>query len=517
MRINILFYLLLIAIFAGCSQDQPPEAGHENESESIHSGEPDHDHQAEEAPKILLTEYTSNFELFAESDVFIAGEEAGILAHFTWLPSFKPLESGRVTARLVVKGKETSQTQKQPLRPGIYRFELKPSATGQGHLVFDIESKEGSYEIDVPEITVFRDEHAALENNPEHDHAEANTVVFTKEQSWKIDFATAHPSNAPFGSIIRTTAQVQPAPEDKLMVTAKTGGIVSLVSGFIVPGTKVNAGETLFTVSGSGLADNNFAVRYTEARNNYETAKLEYERMQALAEDKIVSETQLLTAKNNYENAMVKFENLQQHFDASGQKVSSPITGFVDEVFVQNGAYIQSGMPVLSVIGDQNLVLHADVRPKFMEMLGSVTSANIRLMPENRIISMEEINANDFAVGKATNTSNYLIPASLMVGRDPALIPGRFVELFLRAESPGPVITVPNGALLEEQGHYFVFVQITPELFEKREIQTGDTDGKNTAILRGLSTEDRIVTRGAMLIKLAQATGTLDAHSGHVH
>ncbi|MFZ4707519.1 MAG: efflux transporter periplasmic adaptor subunit, partial [Bacteroidales bacterium] len=78
-------------------------------------------------------------------------------------------------------------------------------------------------------------------------------------------------------------------------------------------------------------------------------------------------------------------------------------------------------------------------------------------------------------------------------------------------------VTVPNDALLEEQGNYFVYVQINPELFEKREVNPGATDGLRTELIKGVSANERIVSRGATLVKLTQATGTLDAHSGHVH
>lgn len=34
---------------------------------------------------------------------------------------------------------------------------------------------------------------------------------------------------------------------------------------------------------------------------------------------------------------------------------------------------------------------------------------------------------------------------------------------------------------------------------------------------KGITADERIVTAGTILIKLAQAAGTLDPHSGHVH
>ena len=96
-------------------------------------------------------------------------------------------------------------------------------------------------------------------------------------------------------------------------------------------------------------------------------------------------------------------------------------------------------------------------------------------------------------------------------------MPGSFVELYLKTTTNKEATTIPVSAILEIQGYYFVFVQITPELFEMREVKIGATDGLKTEILQGLSKDERVVTKGAVHIKLARGTGALDAHSGHVH
>ena len=66
-------------------------------------------------------------------------------------------------------------------------------------------------------------------------------------------------------------------------------------------------------------------------------------------------------------------------------------------------------------------------------------------------------------------------------------------------------------------GNYFVFVQVNPELFEKRQVKIGASDGVNTELKDGIQDGERLVTRGAVLIKLQQATGSVDPHSGHQH
>jgi multidrug efflux pump subunit AcrA (membrane-fusion protein) len=96
-------------------------------------------------------------------------------------------------------------------------------------------------------------------------------------------------------------------------------------------------------------------------------------------------------------------------------------------------------------------------------------------------------------------------------------ISGEFVELYLKTITSSVALTIPNEALLEEQGNLFVFVQVHPELFEKREVSVGSTDGIKSEIKSGITNADRIVTKGAILVKLAQSSGALDAHSGHVH
>jgi hypothetical protein len=110
-----------------------------------------------------------------------------------------------------------------------------------------------------------------------------------------------------------------------------------------------------------------------------------------------------------------------------------------------------------------------------------------------------------------------MIPVHIQIQNTGNFTSGSFVEIFLKTDQGSTAITVPNTALLEEQGVFFVFVQINPELFEKREVMVGGTDGIRTEIRKGIKPEERFVSRGAVYIKLAQATGTLDAHSGHVH
>ena len=294
-------------------------------------------------------------------------------------------------------------------------------------------------------------------------------------------------------------------------------GRVMLQGTATLEGKEVSKGQVLFTVSGGEMADNNISVRYAEARNNLEKASADYERAKKLAVERIVSEKDLVDAKNRYDNANALFDNLNGNFNASGQKVKSPMNGFIKQVFVSNGSYVESGQPVVTVSQNKTLTLQAEVQQKYAPLLNSIISANIRTVNDNKTYSLEELNGKVLSYGKAVNADNYLLPVTLQIDNTGGFVSGGFVEVYFKTLSNTRALTVPNTSLLEDQGSFFVYVQVTPELFEKREVKTGGTDGLRTEITQGIKPQERIVTRGAILIKLAQATGTLDAHSGHVH
>jgi len=465
---------------------------------------------------IRLTGYSANFEIFAEATPFVVGQPGEILAHFTHLDNFKPLTSGSVTASLIVGTDGVRQQLTSPLRDGIYKFTIKPVSTGTGKLVFDITTESGNSQVTIPNIQVFSNEHDAQHAAIDAVASSNNGVLFTKEQSWKVDFATEEVKHDTFGPIIRTIAQIEPSRTDEKIIVAKTGGIVRFSNQDIVSGKAVKAGQLLFTIESGGLADNNIEVRLVAASVEYKRARAEWERKSALAQERVVSERELLEAEANFKNAETLLTNLQANFSNGRQPIASPISGYVNQVLVRNGEFVETGQPVAIVSQNQGLMLKAEVQSKFFPVLDKINSANIRILNSNKTYTLEELQGKLLSFGKSTNLNNPLIPVVFQVQNNGELLPGGFVEMFIMTQTSELALTVPNKALIEEMGAYFVFVQVTPEFFEKRPVTIGKTDGFRTEIKSGLAASERVVSRGAILVKLSQVTGSLDAH-GHAH
>jgi hypothetical protein len=135
----------------------------------------------------------------------------------------------------------------------------------------------------------------------------------------------------------------------------------------------------------------------------------------------------------------------------------------------------------------------------------------------NRTYTLDELGGRVLSYGKNADIANPLIPVIFQVNNKAGLLSGSFVEMFIKTQTNAQAITVPNGAIIEEMGNFFVFVQLMPELFDKRPISKGITDGIRTEITAGVAVDERVVSKGAILVKLSQAAGALDPHAGHAH
>ena len=63
---------------------------------------------------------------------------------------------------------------------------------------------------------------------------------------------------------------------------------------------------------------------------------------------------------------------------------------------------------------------------------------------------------------------------------------------------------IPREAVLEHEGKKIVYVLLSGEEFERREVTVGDELGGKVAVLAGLNKGERVVTQGAYQLKLQE-------------
>lgn len=477
------------------------------------SNEHGHVHR-DESTSLAYTLYSERTELFVEFQPLVVGELSTFAAHFTTLGEhFTAMEEGSVTLSLVVGEKGIRQTSEHPASPGIFRLALKPVATGTGRLIFDIKTKEYTDRIVIDSVTVFPDQatatDSAVRDSPE------GAISFLKEQAWKIEFANEEIKPQIFHEIIKASGELSARPSDEQIITAKSNGVVRW-NELTVTGASVKQGQKLFVLASGNVTQGNIESQYREAQANFEKAEADLHRVQPLLADKIISEKDYLEIKNRYDQARIEFEILNRNYTQEGQAVTSPMTGFIKQISVRSGEYVQAGEALAIITKDLTLQLLADVPVRFASQLPFIAEANFKTLHNDSSYNTRQLNGRVVSYGRALANNTSLLPIYFSLRNDGTLIPGQAVEVYLKSRPIENTIVMPEPAIIEEQGNFYVYVQVAGESFEKRKVKIGAHDGKSVQILSGLSPGERVVTKGAYVIKLATQSGSVPAH-GHEH
>jgi membrane fusion protein, heavy metal efflux system len=482
---------------------------------ACNSHEHSHEEGAPEIEALAYTIYTDNTELFLEFKPLVSGKEARFAAHFTHLgESFKAFTEGTIILTLEVAGTKTTIQTNTLMVPGIFRLRLTPQQAGKGKLIFDIKTKDLTDQIVIDDLTVYNDENSALAANPPQDE-NPNDISYLKEQAWKIDFANVPVKKTFFSEVVRATGQILPAPGDEMIVSAKASGIVRYAGNNAI-GSAVNQNDALFIIAGGEIAEGNIDVKVKEAKATYEKTKSDLERAKGLVKDNLITQKDFQQRQNDFEIAQVQYNSLVKNYSSSGLKVVAGMNGFIKNILVNEGQFVNAGQPLASISQNQRLILKAEVSQKNYPKLKSFTSANFKTAYDNRVYNTNELNGKLLSYGKNATENSPYIPITYEIDNKGEIIPGTFVEVYLKSNPIPDVLVMPATALLDEQGTFYVYVQTEGESFQKREVTLGLNDGINVQVISGVKEGERVVNKGAYQIKLATMAGSMPAH-GHEH
>lgn len=155
-------------------------------------------------------------------------------------------------------------------------------------------------------------------------------------------------------------------------------------------------------------------------------------------------------------------------------------------LLVKEGDYVSVGQPLVSVTQNRKLFLRADVSEKYYPYLNSIGSANFCTPYNNKVYTLKELGGRMLSYGKASGENGYYVPVTFEFDNKGDVIPGSFVEVFLLSSPMENVLSLPHSALTEEQGSFFVYLQLDEEGYKKQLVTLGADNGESVQILSGI-------------------------------
>ncbi len=345
----------------------------------------------------------------------------------------------------------------------------------------------------------------------EHEHEEG-VIMFTDKQAESAGLKLETVKASDFSSAIRVSGQVLEAQGDEMTIVARSSGVVSFVRDHLAEGTPVRAGEAIASISAKGMQGGDDVAK---SHVDYEAARQAYERAQKLVKDTIISRKEFERIKSEYEKASLGNKGVGS---AAGSSVNAPSSGFVRDVFVNPGEYVEAGQKLMTMTRSCRLQLRAEAPEKYFMKLHDVCDATFTMAYETEVHRVSELKGHLVSVGRAASEGSAYIPVTFEFENDGHLVPGAFADIWLIVGVRKGVLSVPAGAITEEQGLFFVYVQGDHhDEYEKKEIKLGGSNGERVEVVSGLKSGDKVVVEGVYQVKLAGASGAVPEAHSHEH
>lgn len=288
-------------------------------------------------------------------------------------------------------------------------------------------------------------------------------------------------------------------------------------------GDRVKAGAVLLVVDSPDIAQ--AYSEYVKEDSELHYATRAYELAKDLYEDKAMPLKDLKQAENGLVKARAEFrrakerllslrvppEELNKPLDrqkiTSRFEMKSPLTGIVVERAVTPGQ---------SVGGDPAQVLFTVADLDMLQIVADLYERDLSLVKEGQFakVNVEAYPGVDFpatiaAIGDIVDPASHTIKVRAWVNNDAhKLKPEMFARLNLEVGDAAQFLVVPREAVLEVDSKQFVYVVDSQNRYIKQEVKVASVSPDQVRILEGLARGQRIVTKGAVLIKGQEVKGT---------
>jgi membrane fusion protein (multidrug efflux system) len=299
------------------------------------------------------------------------------------------------------------------------------------------------------------------------------------------------------------------------------------VDGFLdkrlyTEGSIVNTGQVMFQMDPKPFEAQLAAAKgaLAEQQARLWTAQANLKRVKPLAKANAVSKKDLDDATGKVNAAAAAVEMARAHVDTAQLNlgyttINAPVTGVSSYARIQDGAYInQLSGPLTYVAQLDPIWVDFSISEDEMLRFREQRKSGLLKFPEDHAFEVQIVLADGTVfphtgriffrdANYSVQTGTFLLRATFE-NPDATLRPGQFVRVLVKGAIRPDAILVPQAAVLQGAGGFFVWIVDEDGKARTRPVTVGDWQGDNWFVFKGLSAGDRVVTDG--IIRLAAGT-----------
>jgi cobalt-zinc-cadmium efflux system membrane fusion protein len=487
---------------------------------------------------VSVTRWTERTELFFEYPPLVEGEISRFAIHLTRLDSFQALTEGHVEV-LLSGGSAPREVFRvdAPSRPGIFLIDVKAAHAGARELDIVLRAPDLEDEHRVGSVTVHKTDveaRAAADTRGESalrlgSGLPAEEISFLKEQQWALDFGTALVGEQSLRDTLRVSAQIVARPGGAADVVAPIDGRLIRVLDAPV-GTAVFRGQEIARLlpPPSAAAElPQLQQAHTEARSALDLATRDRERAERLVaagaapqkrlDEARATEAQVHARLEASEARLAQYDAARTAGDATNMDglflIRAPVRGVIALREAAAGANVSGGTLLFRIVDAERVHVVGNVPEADVARARNAKAAELEVPGSSSRVPLGRI----AGLGRVLDPRTRTVPIIFTVDNSTLGLPvGQAVFLHLLMEPAPPHPVVPVSAVVDDAARPVVFVQREGETFERRAVRLGARTGDLVQVLDGVERGERVVAKGAYLLRLASLTPQSPAH-GHVH
>lgn len=303
------------------------------------------------------------------------------------------------------------------------------------------------------------------ETSGEEGHEEEEGVVeLTKQQIKTIELETKTLEERNLGNNINVTGVLELFPQDKANISPFVGGNVSSIK--VIPGDNVSKGQVLAYIEHPDIIA--MQQEYQVKNDELVFLKQDFERKQTLFDKGVSSGKEFQMAQSKYRSTTSSINGLRSQLRllglnpdkvAKGQiysavPITTPISGYVDEVMISLGDYVAQQSKMFSISDNSKIYISFKVFEKDVKQIkkGQKIYFSIASRPD------ELLNATVRSVGKTFNTEPKAVEVLADIeNKNKELLPGMYVQgRIVQGERKG--FAVPEAAIIKDGEQSSIFI-----------------------------------------------------------
>ncbi|HEX2867410.1 MAG TPA: efflux RND transporter periplasmic adaptor subunit [Ignavibacteriales bacterium] len=297
----------------------------------------------------------------------------------------------------------------------------------------------------------------------------------------------------------KVTVSVEPAQEETISDELSIVGTIQSFNDVMV--ISETQGRTLkvfiktgdFVKEGSVIAQVDDELKnaaYMTARVNFEKAKKDLQRMEALFKEKNISDSDL-------ENARLAATAAEAQFIAANRtlndtKIKAPITGIVADKFINPGTMVGPGFQVANIIDISKLKVKVNVpeRDVFRLKTGEAVTLTTDVYPGTELKGKIETISS-----KSDNAHTYPVEIVLPNNSRTPLKAGMFAQVRFTSITNRQALTIQRGAIVTSIKNPKIYV-VENGSAKLRDIIAGKETNRRVEVLGGLRPGENVVVSG---------------------